>query len=503
MTESEAVKALKVSVGALERCSKEYQYYEDEKATLDESVQSISLDLDLTADQRTHQLKKTNEQIQETTTCLHDVGNNVQRFYEKVRAMRDKIIDMDSKVITRVNKVMELAGVMLGETWDPIECEEKKIDFGDQLLEFKNVDPEEITMREVSEWDSRKLAEYLKSIGYDAAATKAIQKEVTGNLFLEMTRGTVTSELGVAVSSERTRLLRHLDQIKGILHRDFVYGLALHKETLLSCSIDNTIRSWALKGDELNCCGVLKLNGPVNALSVRGNLLACAIDTGAGDILQLIDLQSLKILHTVEGFKNKVICLEISNDGRFVATGGERGEIFVYGTNTGNEFAKLEGHRKNVMGLAWSPDDRQLAAASQDRIRQVRVWTVADGKLMVKIKCKTLAYNVQWVGEEKSEQLVVGEQKAIGVYDVETGELVFAIPTDSPVWASAMDPKTGMIAAGFANSRISIFNKEGKEVGKFAGHQANIRALVFGEGYLFSASNDRSVRAWKLTDLEL
>jgi len=106
-------------------------------------------------------------------------------------------------------------------------------------------------------------------------------------------------------------------------------------------------------------------------------------------MLQLIDLPTVKILKTIEGFKNKVRCVEVSNDGKFVATGGENGEILVYGTNSGNEFAKLEGHRKNVMGLAWSPDDKQLAAASRDIVRQVRVWTVADGKLTVKIKCKT------------------------------------------------------------------------------------------------------------------
>jgi len=217
-------------------------------------------------------------------------------------------------------------------------------------------------------------------------------------------------------------------------------------------------------------------------------------------MLLLIDLPTVKILKTIEGFKNKVRCLEISNDGKFVATGGDCGDVLVYGTNTGNEFANLKGHRKNVMGLAWSPDDKQLAAVSRDQVIQVRVWTVADGKLMVKIKCKTSAKNVQWVEveEEKIKRLVVGEQKAIGMYDVLTGERVSAIPTDHTVWATAVEPKTGNIAAGLANSSIAMFSKEGKEIRTFAGHEDNIRALVFGEGYLFSASNDRSVRAWKL-----
>jgi len=79
-----------------------------------------------------------------------------------------------------------------------------------------------------------------------------------------------------------------------------------------------------------------------------------------------------------------------------------------------------------------------------------------------------------------------------------TGERVSSISTDYTVWATAVDPYTGNIAAGLANSCITLFSKKGKEIRTFHAHQANIRALVFGEGYLFSASNDRSVRAWKL-----
>jgi len=166
--------------------------------------------------------------------------------------MRSNILKMEPKVINRVNQAMEVASVMHGETWDKIDCEETQ-------LEFKNVGPEEITMVEVSGWDSRQVAKYLTSKGYDNAATKAVQKSISGILFLKMNRATIASELEVRTSAERIKLLRHLDQINGILHTDFVYGLALHKDYLLSCSRDNTIRKWMLKEGKLNCLGVLTL----------------------------------------------------------------------------------------------------------------------------------------------------------------------------------------------------------------------------------------------------
>jgi len=497
---SVAEKDLKVAVGALERCSREYQYYEDEKASLDDSVLRISVDLDLSADERAHKLKKTNEQIHETTTCLQDVGNNVQRFYEKIRALRDDLINMDLKMITRVNKAMATASVMLGETWDAVECEEKKMDIEDEKLEFQPGELCEHTVDVVWDWDPQKVSDYLKELGYDEAARKAVENEITGKLFLAMTRGTITTDLGITTSAERTKLLLQLDKIKGVLHTDFVYGLSLHQGNLLSCSNDGSVRSWTLNAGYLQCTGVLRLGNSITCMSVQGNLMACVVDKGLVDQLWLIDLTGLKVVHKIEGFNKKVVCVETSNDGKFVATGGEDGEVRVFGTQSGNEFAKLEGHRKKVMGLAWSPDDKQLAAASQDRIRQVRVWSVVDGKLMVKIKCKTLAYNVQWIACDKTERLVVGEQKAIGIYDVETGELVLSIPSSDPVWAAAVEPNSGRIAAGLASGSIIIHDNNGNEIARFTGHHSNIRALLFGEGYLFSASNDRSVRTWKLEE---
>jgi len=54
MTKIKTIKDLKIAVGALERCLKEYGYYEEEKLALEESICTITPDIDLTADQSTH-----------------------------------------------------------------------------------------------------------------------------------------------------------------------------------------------------------------------------------------------------------------------------------------------------------------------------------------------------------------------------------------------------------------------------------------------------------------
>merc|ERR550517_1958704 len=109
---SSAEKRINIVLGALERCTKEYGYYEDEKS---------SLNTNLDCGERSRQLKMLNQQIQETTSCLQDVRANVETYYHRLSEQRNNITNMNDAMIERANKSMEAACGILGETWDLID----------------------------------------------------------------------------------------------------------------------------------------------------------------------------------------------------------------------------------------------------------------------------------------------------------------------------------------------------------------------------------------------
>jgi len=503
---SGVVKKLKINLGALSRSAKEYKTYFEEKEGHDREL--LELNTQPASDSQAHAVKKLNEQMQETQACLVNVGQNVSKFYEKVREILNTgKAPLDTDLVALINKAMNAGSAILEEIWVPLESPEEKKDEADDTVEFVDDEKADFDHSEIPNWGSKEVAAFLEKRGLKDAAAKATENQIDGTKLLGMTRLSVTSDLGVAKANDRKALLAQLDKFKGILHTDFVYGVAVLKNTVLSCSNDGTLRRWQLEAGSLNSAGYMPRKHPIICMSVSEDKSVLAIVTREGtDKVSLIDLKENKLLHKFGGLENKVACIAISPDGSHVATGGESGEVVVFGIKSGNLKTKLEGHRKNVMGICWSPDSKKVAAASQDRVRQVRVWDVFEGKLLSKIKCKTLAYGVCWTtvkdpkDDTVAERLVVGEQKAVGVYDPKSGESVLAIPMKAQVWAVAVDPAQRLIATGCSNGVVTTFDLDGKQVQECLGHESNIRALAFvpGQKSLLSASNDRTVRCWKL-----
>jgi WD40 repeat protein len=81
-------------------------------------------------------------------------------------------------------------------------------------------------------------------------------------------------------------------------------------------------------------------------------------------------------LRHLDGRNCGIHSLAFSSDNACVAVGSGDCSIRLWKTKSGNEFAKLTGHRRHVQNLAFSPDGLQLLSISSDR---ARVWC-ADTK---------------------------------------------------------------------------------------------------------------------------
>jgi hypothetical protein len=116
-----------------------------------------------------------------------------------------------------------------------------------------------------------------------------------------------------------------------------------------------------------------------------GGASACSFvpgDLGAGyDTARLWDPATGKHLRTLAGHYGGVRGVAFSPDGRLLATASDDETVRLWDPATGKRLRTLAGHTGPVRGVAFSPDGRLLATANG---RTARLWDPATGERLRK-----------------------------------------------------------------------------------------------------------------------
>src|SRR5262249_43344338 len=97
--------------------------------------------------------------------------------------------------------------------------------------------------------------------------------------------------------------------------------------------------------------------------------------------LRLLDALTGKLKYTLQGDLTDFYCVGFSPDSRYLAAGGghfnrdENNRLLVWDLETRKQVARLTGHTRAVIGVAYARRNELIATASADNT--VRVW---DGK---------------------------------------------------------------------------------------------------------------------------
>ncbi|ETN41331.1 uncharacterized protein HMPREF1541_03266 [Cyphellophora europaea CBS 101466] len=141
---------------------------------------------------------------------------------------------------------------------------------------------------------------------------------------------------------------------------------------------DHAEAKWSLSGEILD--GVVRKGKAGGAKSKAGEVWAVAISadgayvaaTTADGGINVWDVQDPKQPRKLAEYASKGsfgMCVDLSADGRFVATGTEGGNAFVFSTSgTGRLLHSLPGLVKPVRAVKFSPGSKLLAAAGDARV---------------------------------------------------------------------------------------------------------------------------------------
>ncbi|KAJ5648382.1 hypothetical protein N7490_004754 [Penicillium lividum] len=174
-------------------------------------------------------------------------------------------------------------------------------------------------------------------------------------------------------------------------HHAGVLDVCFDDRYIVSCSKDSTICVWSRKTGEL-LKNLVGHRGPVNAVQLRGDLVVSASGDGVAK------LWNVTSGHCVKEFPSKdrgLACVEFSDDGRTILTGGNDKTIYQFDANTGELVSELHGHTGLIRSLHLDSMNKRLVSGSYDM--SVKVFDADSGELSIDLPGWTTSWmlNVQ------------------------------------------------------------------------------------------------------------
>lgn len=186
---------------------------------------------------------------------------------------------------------------------------------------------------------------------------------------------------------------------------------------------------------------------------------------GSSKLVKIYDFDSGKILHKLKKHNDWVLATEFSPDGVLLASSDRNGGIVVWESQSGQEYCLLNGHKSAVNAISWRADSNFLVSGSEDgniklwslhRRRQIKNWRGHNG-------------GVLWVEYGNDGKIVsCGRDKLVKVWD-KNGKLLkqFRHFKDLPLQSSFSSDRKFIIAGDY-NGEAAAFNiKNGKLRNRF------------------------------------
>ncbi|KAL3459956.1 WD40-repeat-containing domain protein [Aspergillus heterothallicus] len=154
-------------------------------------------------------------------------------------------------------------------------------------------------------------------------------------------------------------------------------------------------------------------------LSPDGRLIASGHENGS---VHIFSTETGRMPFSLSGLVKPVRTVAFSPGGRFLAAAGDSRVIVLYDTSSGEQVASLTGHSAWILALSWSSTGEYLLSGSFDG--KVKVWSI-DTRSCVATHSETeqAIWNVKWLPKVgKSEGFATaGASRSISFYREATG----------------------------------------------------------------------------------
>ncbi|MFT3744616.1 MAG: protein kinase [Pyrinomonadaceae bacterium] len=234
------------------------------------------------------------------------------------------------------------------------------------------------------------------------------------------------------------------------------------------------------------------------------------------NIVRTWDVASRSIVSQTEKFQGAWKAAYFPDSKRVAVTASSASNpvVKVFDAGTSSELLTISGHTKRVRAVDVSPNGKLIATGSQDRT--VRVWDAETGTELHKFELGTSDRGREIADVQFSSdggKLIVAGFELLGVIDTKNWqirEMDIKELTEKGVnlfsWKLAIAPSQQTIALGNWNGEVILIDANTLKLERiFRNHQSNVKSLAFSpDGKTLATSSwDRTVKFIDLTSFEV
>ena len=238
----------------------------------------------------------------------------------------------------------------------------------------------------------------------------------------------------------------------------------------------------------------LRLRNANVIFSPDGKLLAI-IDA---NIIRLWDIESGEQLHLLKGNENYLTSAVFSPNGKQLAAASNDNTARLWDANTGKQLYILKGHNKHVRSVVFSPDGKRVATASHDKT--ARLWDANTGKQLYTLKGhEDWVHSVEFSSDGKLLATASNDNTA-RLWDANTGKQLHTLKADENVlWSAEYSPDGKLLATISSDDTVRLWDANTrKQLHTLKGHDSQVDSVEFSpDGKLLATtSQDSTVRLW-------